>query len=125
VTVTDINGCSGTATAQVTIVGPPSVVITPDATSICAGGTATLVAAGSGGTGPYNFTWSTTQTTSVIQVSPTSTTQYFVTVTDANGCTGINSVTINVLADPVVNINVNNVEVCINDPVSLSATVTG
>jgi len=55
--------------------------------SICNGGTATLTA--SGGT---NYLWSTTETTSSIDVSPVSTTTYYVTATDANGCTNTDDV---------------------------------
>jgi hypothetical protein len=40
------------------------------------------------GTWPYNYNWSNGATTQSITVSPTATTTYNVTVTDANGCTG-------------------------------------
>jgi len=40
------------------------------------------------GTAPYNYSWSNGATTQAITVSPTTTTIYTVTVTDAYGCTG-------------------------------------
>jgi hypothetical protein len=40
------------------------------------------------GTAPYNYIWSNGATTQSITVSPTATTTYTITVTDANGCTG-------------------------------------
>lgn len=40
----------------------------------------------SGGTAPYSYLWSSGDTTSSFQVSPDSTTNYTVTVTDAAGC---------------------------------------
>lgn len=39
-----------------------------------------------GGTLPYNFMWNTGATTNLINVCPTTSTKYFLTVTDANGC---------------------------------------
>jgi len=50
---------------------------------------ATLTATGiGGGCGPYSISWSTGETTASINVCPSVTTDYTVTVTDANGCTG-------------------------------------
>ncbi|HET6721848.1 MAG TPA: CHRD domain-containing protein [Chitinophagaceae bacterium] len=47
----------------------------------------------SGGTGPYNYTWSNGATTSSITVSPTATTTFSVAVQDQNGCPGAASAT--------------------------------
>ncbi|OFY31998.1 MAG: hypothetical protein A2X01_03375, partial [Bacteroidetes bacterium GWF2_35_48] len=52
-------------------------------TSICAGGTANVSVAASGGITPYTYNWSSSQTTNSISVSPPSTTTYTVTVSDA------------------------------------------
>ena len=82
VTVTDANGCSGTASNTVTVNTPPTPVVLPQA--ICPGGTATLTATPTG----MNYLWSTGATTESISVSPASDTNYSVTVTDANGCSG-------------------------------------
>ncbi|MEO6069443.1 MAG: CHRD domain-containing protein [Chitinophagaceae bacterium] len=57
----------------------------------------TLTASASGGTGPYMYTWSTGDMTSSITVSPTVTTQYTVTVTDKNGCSGTATKTVTVM----------------------------
>src|SRR5678815_3675556 len=51
----------------------------------------------SGGTGPYNYTWSNGATTSSITVSPTTTTNYSLSVQDQNGCPGSATKTVNVL----------------------------
>jgi uncharacterized repeat protein (TIGR01451 family) len=76
------NGCTG-APIQVTItVNPrPTASVTGTAV-ICAGGSTTLTASGSG-----TYEWSTGATTSSINVSPTANTTYTVTVTNASGCT--------------------------------------
>ncbi len=57
----------------------------------------TLTGDGSGGTGPYTYDWGTAGTGSSITVSPTVTTTYILTVTDANQCTSTCRVTINVI----------------------------
>lgn len=92
VTVTDINGC--TATASATVANKPPIVINI-ATSppTCAGysnGSATANV--SGGTPPYTYFWSTGQTTATINNLAAGV--YSVTVTDANGCTKTSSVTL-------------------------------
>ncbi len=54
---------------------------------------ATLSAKASGGTGcSYSYKWSTGAKTQSITVSPSVTTWYYVTVTDGNGCTAMDSV---------------------------------
>jgi len=93
VTVTDANSC--TTTNTLTIIQPASALGTSTAVAnvLCFGnatGSATVTA--SGGTGSYTYLWSTAATTSVItgQTAGVKT----VTVTDANGCTRSNTVTI-------------------------------
>ncbi len=85
VTVTDANGCTATTTAMV-IDNSPVATISPSIT-IMAGDNTILTATGGG-----SYTWSPTTglncTTCVsVTANPTVTTQYCVTVTDANGCT--------------------------------------
>lgn len=78
ITVTDQNGCTGTASAVVT--QPLAVTITPSQ-KICLGQTVILVATGGG-----QYLWSTGSTDDSILVSPTSETNYSVMVV-SNGCT--------------------------------------
>ncbi len=91
VTVTDINGCKGSATFTITS-GTPTIAITANPLSICGAGTTTLTSSISGAD---SYSWTngaTTQTTSV-----TSAGVYGVTIT-ANGC--VASKTINVTISP-------------------------
>lgn len=53
------------------------------------------------GLAPYQFLWNTGSTGSVLQVLPASTTTYYLTVTDAYGCTGFDSVTVNIGTVPI------------------------
>ncbi|MDQ3046519.1 MAG: SprB repeat-containing protein, partial [Bacteroidota bacterium] len=97
-TVTDANGC--TATFDTLITQPAILTLVMSQTNASCGGVCdgTATATVSGGTTPYTYTWSngsttttgsTTNTVSALCDGPIS-----VTVTDANGCTLTNSVTI-------------------------------
>ena len=96
VIVTDSNGCMDSVTA---VVNEPTVVVAVvDSVQdvLCSGNSdGSLFASGSGGTGPYSFSWNTNpvQTTQNASGVPIGT--FVVTVTDANGCTAIDSGTVN------------------------------
>ena len=95
VTVTDVNGCSATASAIVNSVFGLSVTISPDV--IINPGTSTTLSATGGGA--YFWTPSGSLSCSTCKnpvASPTLTTTYYVTVTDSNGCTGMDSVIVSV-----------------------------
>ncbi|MBC7884781.1 MAG: DNRLRE domain-containing protein, partial [Saprospiraceae bacterium] len=95
VTVTDSKGCTASTSVTVTVLPKPTVVVTVDPVAVCQGGNAQLTASPSGGTIPYTFLWSNGLGTGPVKnVSPASTTTYFVTVTDVNGCSATNSATL-------------------------------
>jgi PKD repeat protein len=91
VTVTDPSGCSDRDTISIQVNTPPTITVSAD-TAICIGGQATLTA--NGGVG---YLWSTGAPTQTIIASPTTSTAYYVTVTDANGCTASDFVIVNTL----------------------------
>jgi hypothetical protein len=93
VTVSDGNGCNGTAAPTVVTVNPLPTAVVSGSAAICAGGSATIQAALTGA-GPWQITWSDgvtqTATTSPATrtVSPASNTTYTITsISDAN-CAG-------------------------------------
>ena len=89
VTVTDTNGCMGTD--MVTVTENPS--LTPNITgtlAICDGENTILDA----GTGYANYAWSNSGVNQTINVGTAG--NYSVTVTDINGCTGSDQVTVDV-----------------------------
>lgn len=100
VTVTDAAGCMDSATGVVT--APPPLVVNATGTSPNCGGETTgqVTASASGGTPPYNYTWNTGAMTPTVNNLGQGT--YTVTVTDANGCTAIDQVTLT----PVSNLDV-------------------
>lgn len=102
VTVTDNNNCVVTGSVNIFSSDGPVVSITKtDATCGMANGTAN--ASATGGLLPYNFAWSNGSFgPNIIGLLPG---LYSVTVTDANNCTGTQSVTINSTGGPDVSIS--------------------
>ncbi len=95
VTVDDANMC-GPEQVVVEIDEPTLLVATIDSTTdvFCNGdSTGVAIVSATGGTPGYNFLWSDGQTDSIATGLTSGT--YTVTTTDANGCTDIDSITIN------------------------------
>lgn len=80
VTVSDNGSCSDTSSVTVGATNIPIAIITPSTITLCSGGSAIISV--SGGT---SYLWSTGDTTSLITVSPASTTTYSVTATNTCG----------------------------------------
>lgn len=109
VVVTDANGCTKgdgyTVTEPTAITGSIAVSPSPtiaghNANTIYLGygpQSVSLTVTAGGGTPGYTYSWSNGATTVATTVSPTSTTAYTVTITDANGCTHTVSQTIRVV----------------------------
>ncbi len=103
VTVTNADGCTAQTTASIIVNQLPNATITaiPNITTgICVGTTISL-----GVSGGNTYNWNTTAITPVINISPTTTTTYTVTVTNAAGCTAESSRQIVVNPLPLVTIN--------------------
>ncbi len=84
-TVTDANGCTASATIEIT--QPDAIEITFTTTDVtCYGaGNGEVTANVTGGTAPYAYAWNTGSTSNTItNLGPG---QYEVTITDNNGCT--------------------------------------
>lgn len=93
VTTTDALGCS--ATAQVTIGGPPPLTVTlvavePD----CGEQNGSITAIPAGGVGPYFFGWNTVPPQSSATATGLGAGSYAVAVFDANGCLATMSMTL-------------------------------
>ncbi|TXB63594.1 SdrD B-like domain-containing protein [Phaeodactylibacter luteus] len=102
VTVTDDNDCE--AIAEVTLESAEGILVNIDAPEVVCGaentGNATVTA--SGGVPPYTFEWSTGESDTSIENLPEGT--YSVTVTDANGCSTVEEVFIEVVEDFAISI---------------------
>ena len=112
VVTTDAAGC--TVSSVVTITEPTQIVlnITNGTGQICIGQNINLNSNVHGGSPPYTYAWNTGPTTPNINVSPTTTTSYTVTVTDVNGCTDTASCTITVNPLPVATITASDTVAC-------------
>jgi gliding motility-associated-like protein len=105
-------GCSD-STTKTTVVNPVlSVNISTLDTLVCSGESTTLAAIVSGGSPPYSFSWSNSNSNPLQTVTPMSATNYTVTVTDSNSCSKDTSVRINV-NKPISLFTTSNV--CMND----------
>jgi gliding motility-associated-like protein len=111
-TITDAQGCTGTTTFNVTLFPLPTVSLGPDQ-SICDAGPVTLNAGNPGS----SYAWSTGASTQSIAVSSSG--NYGVTVTSANGCAASGSVNVQFNTPPMDVLQ--DVSACISDPPVLNA----
>ena len=123
VVVTENGGCKDSLTITIT---EPSAVLSSSIASInatCYGssnGSATLSV--SGGTSPYNYSWSNNATTKDLTSIVAG--NYNVTITDANGCTANNSVTITEPSEITITANAVNNALCygLNGSIDISSS---
>ena len=108
-------GCSSSSNEIVFTVHTLPLVSAGVDTTICQGSTATLSAIGAS-----TYTW-TNNITNGTAFTPTSTTTYTVTGTDANGCVNVDSVVVTVNALPTVGAGAD-VTVCAGTAVTLSGS---
>jgi gliding motility-associated-like protein len=95
VTVTDNNGCSATAIAAVSSIGGASIIVNGQNDVTCFGvcdGAADV--SGTGGTAPYTFSWNTTPPQTGGTATGLCAGDVLVSITDANGCVSVDTVTI-------------------------------
>ena len=104
--VVDADGCTQVATAAVGDIPPGDVIVTSTTDALCFGdanGTATASVSGTG-TAPYHYEWFNASNISQGQDSITATGlpagDYYVTITDANGC--VSSSGIGTIGQPTV-----------------------
>ncbi len=112
-----LSGCGANASKLILVNPTPQVSIFTNATSICKGSSANLSAVGAVG---YN--WSNAQTSNIISVSPTVTTTYSVIGVNQYGCQGNATQVITVNNLPSITAAATNVQMCVGETVTLSAT---
>lgn len=120
-----VGTCPGTYRDTVTITVSSSVVADAgNNVSICSNGSTQLNA-----TGGVSYSWSPSTGLSATNIpnpvaSPTSTTTYVVTVTNASGCFATDSVTVTVGNNLTINLT-NDTTICQGASISLNASATG
>jgi gliding motility-associated-like protein len=108
-------GCDSIFMLNLSETLPPTVSITANPDTICAGSSSILSAGGAN-----SYVWSTTDTTTSITVNPTNTTLYSVIGTN-NGCSDTTTITIIVKPLPTITITANPPAVCQGSNVVLTA----
>jgi len=118
VTVTDLNGCVGNASAIVTV--NPLPIVTPSAVqSICLGQITTISVNGDA----VSYSWDNgLGEGSSFDVSPFSTTTFVVTGTGANGCISSGMVTITVRYPPSISVAPSSPQLCLGSSMKLTAS---
>jgi gliding motility-associated-like protein len=126
--VKDPGNCNGIVSQGNVVIGSPTVIHAnagPDVT-ICSGNSTQLF-----GSGGVNYSWSPGLGLSATNIanpiaSPTTTTNYILTVTDANNlCTSKDSVIVNILPSPVATITPGGANICAGSSITLTATGGG
>ena len=117
VTITFTSNDGGYAdTSEITVFPEALQASAGDDQQICEGETATLTA-----TGGTNYIWSNGETSAVIEVTPSETTIYTVTVSDDNGQSDEASVTVSVNTIPVASAGEDQT-ICEGESITLTAT---
>jgi len=120
VTVTDANGCTGTATTSVTVNPAPVLNASASPSGICYGSPATLSV-----TGATTYQWSSGETDSSFIATPQTTTTYSVTGTNQLGCTSSTQILLTVYPTLVVSITPAQPSICFGETVQITVSSTG
>ncbi|WP_317897595.1 T9SS type A sorting domain-containing protein [Aurantibacillus circumpalustris] len=114
VLATDNNGCSGFASIPYTVNPLPQIALTGN-TFVCVGNSSTLTA-----TGGNTYSWTTTDITNSVIVSPTANTIYGVTGSNTFGCS--KTLTLAVQVNSIVLVVSSNTAICLGESTNVSAT---
>lgn len=114
------NGCSASATFDITVNISPNLAVSPDV-AICGGETTTITA-----TGADTYDWTPTTglsstTGATVDATPASTTTYTVTGT-TQGCTATETVTVTVTPYPTVTVSPPSASACFGDSKGFTAS---
>ena len=116
---TDANGCKDTTSLTITVNPLPVITLTATNTEVCEGSATEIFANSS--IPNTTYLWNTGETTSILTVTPTTTTTYSVIGTDTNGCVGNSEILISVLPRPDIAISSPSETICKGDTTSLTA----
>lgn len=126
VTVTNADGCTGVTSTTVSVASGLSISFANTSITICSGGEAALTPLVQGGAEPYAYQWNGPDGPASGSPLLTSTPgNYQVTVTDANGCSGIASVQVLIGASLLVEIDPTAPGFCPGETVELTANSPG
>ena len=108
-TYTDVNSCTKSATKTIIVKPVPVATAQTSTPIICSGNTINLAGSSTGGSGTIS-SWAWTGSTgfnfsiqnpTVINATVAYTGTYSLVITDANGCSSVNSTSVNILVNPL------------------------
>lgn len=120
VTVTDALGCTAVAEIEIDVIDDFMLNITPRDVLCNGDNTGSILVLPEGGSAPYSYSWSNGENTN--EIIGLTAGQYTVTVTDANGCELIETVTVN--EPPALTLETSSIDVDCFGNSNGSATVT-
>jgi hypothetical protein len=126
--VTDSKGCFKRDTVNVTV-NPVATVNASADKEICSGSSTTLNATATGGTGTLSYSWAPTtglSNATILQpvATPTTTTQYILTVNDTKNCPVKDTVLVTVNPMPSVNAGMD-VSICLDNQITIGNIASG
>jgi gliding motility-associated-like protein len=107
-------------TCTVTVNSNPTITITPTNPTTCSGVATNLT--GNSTTANTTYLWSTGSTTNPTSVSPVIPTNYTVTGTDGNGCSGTADVTVDISANLTISVSPPSASICLGSSIDLTAS---
>ncbi len=123
VSVTDQNGCSATTNVVLSDNFAPNATI-QDPVPDCGQGMGQATALATSGIGPFSYSWNTTPPQNTSTATNLSVGDYFVSITDANGCVQIINVKIDSIPPPQIAMDVVQ-PTCGQQDGTATATTTG
>ncbi len=122
VTITDVNGCSNTTNAIINSPAPVTAIALPNDATCFGNANGSLDITAVGGTTPYTYIWSNGPAVEDLFGIPAGT--YTVTITDVNGCIGIETFTIGQPAQMSFSLGADE-NLCLGNSTTLTPTVSG
>jgi len=113
------SGCNGTATISVNIISAPALVLTPNAGSVCAGGSSAINA-----TGYATYTWMPGNLNGSSNTFTPAATQIYTVSGKLGNCSGTSNATISVVNIPTVGVTGSSV-ICAGNSATLTANGAG
>ncbi|MGB1205706.1 MAG: choice-of-anchor L domain-containing protein [Chitinophagales bacterium] len=100
ITVTDGNTCMETINVVIDNDDAPTLNVTNSTDATCENANGSITVAGNGGNGTLSYTWSHDNALNATTATNLTAGNYSITLTDANNCEAVQSVTINDIAAP-------------------------
>ncbi len=112
-------GCNGSATIGITIIAPPALVLTPNSSSVCGGGSSTVNASGYA-----TYTWNPGNLSGPSQILSPAATQIYTVQGKLGNCNGTQTAIVSVVNIPTVSIT-GGTFICVGNSINLTANGAG